>query len=89
MIYIACPEKFATGGTELLHQLGFKLKLLGIEVKMFYYNRTSLDPVADRFKKYIVDYVDEIEDNVNNIIIVPEVNVEELIKYKKIKKYIW
>lgn len=24
MIYTACPEKFATGGTELLHQLYYK-----------------------------------------------------------------
>lgn len=89
MIYIGCPEKVATGGTELLCQLYFKLKKIGVESKIFYYDLSSNEPIPERFKKYMIEYTDKIIDNEKNIIIIPEVNVEELNKYRKIKKYIW
>lgn len=89
MIYIACPEKFATGGTELLHQLYYKLKEKKREVKIFYYNYTNGNPVADRFKKYEVEYVTSIVDNSMNLLIVPEVATEILDKYKNVKKAVW
>lgn len=89
MIYIACPEKFATGGTELLHQLYYKLKKFEIEVKMYYYNKTLDNPVADRFLKYNVEWIENIIDASDNILIVPEINVELLNNYQKINKYIW
>lgn len=89
MIYIACPEKFATGGTELLHQLYYKLKKFELKVKVYYYNKTLDNPVADRFLKYNVEWVEEIIDDSDNILIVPEINVELISKYKKIEKYIW
>ena len=38
-IYIACPANVATGGPELLHQLGYNLiKDLNIKAFMYYYN---------------------------------------------------
>lgn len=89
MIYIACPEKFATGGTELLHQLYYKLKKKNRDVKIFYYGYTSGDPVAERFKKYEVEYVLKIEDNSKNLLIVPEVATEVLDEYKNIEKSVW
>lgn len=89
MIYIACPEKFATGGTELLHQLCYKLKSFEIEAKIYYYNKTTDNPIADRFLKYNVEWTEEIVDSSDNILIVPEINVELLNKYKNINKYIW
>lgn len=35
MIYIICPVNQESGGPELLHQLGYKLNLLGFEEKCF------------------------------------------------------
>lgn len=89
MIYIACPEKIATGGTELLHQLCYKLNLKGIEARIYYYNRRSDNPVAKRFLKYKSEWVEEIVDISDNVLIIPEINIELLSKYKKVKKYIW
>lgn len=89
MIYIACPERVATGGTELLHQLCYKLNLKGIEAKIYYYNKISNNPVAERFSKYKIEYIEKIEDKEKNLLIVPEVNVELLGEYKNIKKCIW
>lgn len=89
MIYIACPEKFATGGTELLHQLCYKLNINGIEAKMYYYNKTDDNPIAERFLKYKIKYVEKIEDSSENRLIVPEVNIELLENYNMIQKSIW
>ena len=89
MIYIACPEKLATGGTELLHQFYEKLKKLDSGVKIFYYNYSNNgSPIPERFLKYKVEYVTELEDNKENFIIFPEVATKKLKKYKKSKKSI-
>ncbi len=90
MIYIACPEKLATGGTELLHQFYFKIKKIDSNVKIFYYNYSGSDsPIAERFLKYDVEYVTELDDKKENFIIFPEVATNKLKKYKKSKKSIW
>lgn len=89
MIYIACPEKFATGGTELLHQLYYKINKIREDVRIYYYNKSDEFPTAEKFLKYNIKFVEKIEDKKNNILIVPEVNTEELTKYIEIKKYIW
>lgn len=90
MIYIACPEKLATGGTELLHQFYEKLKKIDSKVKIFYYNYSNNgSPIPERFLKYGIEYVTELEDNKENFIIFPEVATKKLKKYKKSKKSIW
>lgn len=87
-IYIACPEKLATGGTELLHQLFYKLKKIR-DVEIFYYNFSKGNPIAERFNIYDVKYVTEIKDSPENLLIIPETCTQILFKYKKIKKSIW
>lgn len=89
MIYIGCPEKFATGGTELLHQLYYKLKKRNKDVKIYYYNYTEGNPVAQRFEKYKVEYVIKIEDQQQNLLIVPEVATQLLEQYSEVKKVVW
>ena len=89
-IYIACPANVATGGPELLHQLCHKLRKKGyISYMYYYYRKKSENPVHERYEKYNTECVDYIEDNKNNIIIVPEVNINLLKKFKNIKKSIW
>ena len=89
-IYIACPANIATGGPELLHQLCYKLGKKGYSAYMYYFNRKKTEnPVNDRYKKYNTKFVDFIEDNNNNIVIVPETNIKLLKKYKNATKCIW
>lgn len=87
-IYIACKPQAATGGPELLHQLVAKLNQLGHNARMFYLKKID-DPIHPNYKKYINDYVFEIEDDANNVLIVPETRTFELYKYKNIQKIIW
>ena len=55
---------------------------------MFYLKKID-DPIHPNYKKYINDYVFEIEDDANNVLIVPETRTFELYKYKNIQKIIW
>lgn len=93
IIYISCLSSFATGGTELLHQLGFKLKELGFSVKMYYYDYIFSgkkgDPVAERLKSYNIDYTTKFEDKDGDVIIIPEIAPFLVNTYRKAKPIIW
>lgn len=89
-IYVACPANVATGGPELLHQLVYELMNLGFDAYMYYYARSkNLHPVHEAYTLYSNNFVDSIEDNQNNILIVPEINTELLYQYNEIQKVIW
>jgi hypothetical protein len=87
MIYIACPGNYATGGTELLHQLSYALKKYTNQVRIFYYSGEAITP--ERFNSYDVILAESIEDDEKNIIIVPEVATHLLKMFQNIKKIVW
>lgn len=89
IIYVACPAQVMTGGPELLHQLVYKLNSIGIPAKIYYFNKYNGNPTPSAFKEYNVEYVLSIDDNKKNVVIVPEISVRLLRKYKKIRKGIW
>lgn len=89
-IYILCPVKVETGGPEALYTLGYELKNLGFDTFMFY-NIKNFNEVfiVDKYKKFNMPYVTKIEDDNNNILIIPETCPEFLHKYKKVQKAFW
>lgn len=91
-IYIACPANFATGGPELLHQLGAEIKKLGFNVFMYYlsFDPTKFNtPVHDNYIKYELEYTLNIEDNVSNLLIIPETAFELIKRFGEIRTVIW
>lgn len=92
-IYIVCPTSCATGGTELLHQLCYKLNKLNIKAYMFYVGEIVNSPVEKKFSEYMNPIALTIEDDKNNMLIVPETMVmflyKNMYKYKNVKKSIW
>lgn len=91
-VYIASPARFATGGPELLHQLAYNLRNhLNIDAYIYYYPANIEDPVHPEYKMYNVPFVREIEDDFNNLLIVPESMpaIKLLQSYKNIRKVIW
>lgn len=89
-IYVACPANIVTGGPELLHQLVHELNKLGFNAFMYYYNKIENKyPIDESYINYHNKFIEEIEDNKNNIIIVPEVNTQLLYEYQNIQKIIW
>ena len=88
-IYVCAPAGVATGGPELLHQLGDKLRSMGKNVFMYYYPTHYSKPVHDNYLEYQLKISTTIEDNVNNLVIVPEVETNILNNLKNIKKMVW
>jgi len=87
-VYILCPPHYATGGTELLHQLCHELIKLGIKAYMYYYP-IKKNPTAGRFLIYNINTSKNIDDSEENIFIGPEIDNFILFKYKNIQKVIW
>jgi hypothetical protein len=89
MIYIACLPYFATGGTELLHQFCAELIKQGGEACILYHKAKN-DPVAERFKKYKVPYITDVNKlNETDILVVPEVLTDLLYEWSGGRKVIW
>lgn len=75
MITIMCPASYASGGPELLHQLGYKLNLLGFNAQMCYVGDPDLftDPCHPNFKGYNVPYViNQYPDRDGDIVVIPD-----------------
>lgn len=80
----------ATGGTELLHQLAYKLNKLGQPTYMVYSKPVKGTSVEKRFfVKYQVRQADKIEDVSENLLIMPENILKYLPSYKHIQKAAW
>lgn len=89
-VYILSPTTQATGGTELLQQLAYKLRIIGIAAYMVYTTPFNNSPVQKVFlPRYNNPSVTEIEDSENNLMIVSEAAIYNLLKYKHIQKSIW
>lgn len=93
MIYILCPANIASGGPELLHQLGYKLRLFGFETYMFYYDiegyREYICPIPEQYLKYQVPYVDKMNDTSENIVIFPEPALNNIEIIKNALRVVW
>lgn len=94
-IYILTPAYIKTGGTELLHQLFYKLTQLEKDVYIVYLNKKLNDTsyIPEEFKIYnpIECEFDNIEYNENNLLIIPEIYISKLkeLDSKNIKKAVW
>jgi len=91
-IYIVAPANVATGGPELLHQLGYHLRNdLSLNAFMYYGKSDENSLVHPNYLHYDVPYVDIIEDRKENILIIPELysNILMLNSYSKVQKSVW
>ena len=84
MIIISCPGGYVTGGTELLHQLGYKLNLFGFETYIRYYGTADGKPSTHPyFLKYNVPVIEDVEDDPDTILVYPEMMALSITKIKK------
>lgn len=92
-IYVLCPAYVKTGGPELLHQLVNKLTAKGINAYIVYTGtkEENKDYTADDFKCYNTKNIleEQIEDKEENVLIIPEIQVKSINKFKYIRKAIW
>lgn len=91
-IYIISPSYFKTGGTKSLHQLADILAASGFDVSMIYCEKGDLvkkDSMLYEFCRAKMTDPEEILDDVNSIILVPEIFTGILKRFKKSKKIVW
>lgn len=86
------PANSFTGGPELLHQIAINIKkIFKINTSMVYLPNFESNPVHKKFEKHKLGFSNYIEDNSQNILIIPEqyIFLKHSLKYKKIKKILW
>lgn len=91
-IYILTPGNVVTGGVELLHQLSYKLNLLGFSSCIVYCNRQGEPAIYNTpeiYEKYNSVVSEAVEDNENSIVVFPEVFLYKLSEIKKAKRVLW
>lgn len=91
-VYVIAPTKTVTGGVELSHQLVDFLRRSGQEAYIVYseWNRISSDQeVTDAYKCYDIVSTDVIEDEKDNILILPEIYFDYVYNYRKIQIGCW
>ena len=91
-IYILAPANTFTGGPECLHQLAYYMsKIFKVKTLIYYLPNENKNPVHKNFKHYKVNFTNIIEDQKDNILIMPEhfMFLKYGLKYSNIQKIIW
>ena len=82
-VVIFCPRGAATGGTELLHQLGYKLGMFGFEPAMYYYGEEDgRQVIHPHYIRYNVPRTEILSDSPDTCYIYPEVLAPSIEKIK-------
>jgi hypothetical protein len=90
-IYIFCPAKRVTGGTELAHQLVDYLIRKRKNAFIVYYENNKIveQKIPNEFQNYNINICININDNEENIIVLPEVLFIISKKYKNTQFIFW
>lgn len=93
-IYVFAPSNLATGGPELLHQLCYVLRNFGYDACMCYYRfnkNKHRTPVCEAYTEYNNPYIceEELADDSNHIIVLPETYFKGVYRYRKSKIVFW
>ncbi|WP_027383689.1 hypothetical protein [Epilithonimonas caeni] len=88
-IIIFCPPRKVTGGPEALHQLSNKLIELGVEDVFMRYIPKRTNAKAKNYNIYKTKEIFFVEDNPDNILIIPESMTFLVKRFPKSQKIIW
>lgn len=90
-IYVICPAGVQTGGTELLHQLVHELLRMNSDAYIVYEDKGNFvdAEIPNSFKEYRIQRTSFIEDNQNNIVVLPEVLFYHSRKFAKVHFLFW
>ena len=90
-IYVLIPYGLVTGGPDALHQLVYYLNNLEFSVCAVYLGASKNEEIPKQYKTYIKDYslIDEVIDDKDNIIVIPEFISYFKKDFKKSRVFIW
>mgnify|MGYP006972501665 FL=1 len=93
-VYVVAPFGHCTGGVELAHQLVDYLRNKQVEAYIVYAEKGEKSISKDQtitanYSKYNLKSTSIIEDSPENILVLPEIYFEFILKYKNIKIACW
>ena len=90
-IYIFCPANFETGGTELAHQLVDYLISKNIDAYIVYFDNNKIidSDVPAGFRKYNIKTKIVIDDEKDNVIVLPEVTFSFVNNFSNVQYVFW
>ena len=91
-IYVLLPHNYTTGGVELAHQLVDYLRRFGMSSYAVYVENGIIikkPSVPEVYKCYDITFASQIEDNVENIVVIPETMTEMARMFHKINIACW
>jgi hypothetical protein len=81
---------YQTGGVESIYQLCDAINSQGGDAYIFFPdNNSSIDLVPERYRKYNLQFTNNIEDSNEHFLILGEIFTGDIYKYPKIQKAIW
>lgn len=83
---------YKTGGTELCHQLVYTINCMGGNASILYKKTDDGKYLNPAFSKYVNHYEileDDFYENYDGIIVIPESETLEILKFKKAIIYLW
>ena len=91
VIYVVCPANIKTGGTELSHQLVSLINSLGGNSIITYVGKQANITITQGFEQYVNSFhtIDDVADEENNLIVIPEAWTFLAKKFKHIQISIW
>jgi hypothetical protein len=87
-LQVVSPAGAQSGGPESLHNLASLAKRLGFDVEMVYFPYGEGHQVPDRYAHYQVP-VATLKDEVNVVVVFPEIYCMQSLRLKKAKPLIW
>lgn len=88
-ILVACPSNCATGGPEAIHQfVSIMDKQDGVDAFVWFWG-ASESPMPEEYKRYGCEYVTEIPDGFDGVLIFPEIWANETLRYSGYTRAIW
>lgn len=89
-ILCVCPANCTTGGPECLHEFVSELnKQIGVHARIWYWDVAGDQPQPEEYKHYGCDYVTDLPEGYDGVLIVPEIWANRVLDYPQCIKAIY
>lgn len=86
----ACPANCATGGPECIHAFVSELNKTGkVHARIWYWDIKSYPPMPKEYEAYGCEYVTEMPEGFNGVLIVPEVYAHRVLPFTNCTRVIY
>ena len=89
-ILCVCPANCVTGGPECIHEFVSELnKQVGVHARIWYWDISSYPPQPEEYRHYGCDYVTDLPEGYDDVLIVPEIWANRIMDYPQCKRAVY